>query len=45
MAQIGSFVPATRATLSVFDAVFTRMGSSDNILGGMSEELSEWVSD
>ncbi|KAG9441136.1 hypothetical protein H6P81_016990 [Aristolochia fimbriata] len=44
MAQVGSFVPATSATLHVLDAVYTRMGSSDSIQQGRStffEELSE----
>ena len=29
--QIGSFVPATTASLGVFDKIFTRVGASDNI--------------
>jgi DNA mismatch repair protein MSH3 len=44
MAQIGSFVPATSATLGVLDAVFTRMGAFDNMMSGESTfmvELSE----
>ncbi|XVF53622.1 hypothetical protein PTKIN_Ptkin05aG0113300 [Pterospermum kingtungense] len=44
MAQVGSFVPAASATLSVLDAVYTRMGASDSIQQGRStflEELSE----
>jgi len=44
MAQIGMFVPATSATLTPFDRIFTRLGSSDKILAGQSTffvELSE----
>ncbi|KAL9240444.1 hypothetical protein vseg_014663 [Gypsophila vaccaria] len=44
MAQVGSFVPANTAKLHVLDAVYTRMGASDNIQKGRStflEELSE----
>lgn len=44
MAQVGSFVPASSAKLHVLDAVYTRMGASDNIQQGRStflEELSE----
>lgn len=44
MAQIGSFVPATRARLGLLDAVFTRMGAFDNMMSGESTfmvELSE----
>ncbi|MGO2195919.1 MAG: DNA mismatch repair protein MutS, partial [Lactococcus lactis] len=31
MAQIGSFVPAETANLPIFDAIFTRIGASDNL--------------
>jgi DNA mismatch repair protein MSH3 len=44
MAQAGSFVPATSATLAAFDAIFTRMGAADNLAAGRStflEELAE----
>lgn len=44
MAQIGSFVPAQSVTLSIHDAVQTRMGASDEIGRGKSTfmvELSE----
>lgn len=44
LAQIGSFVPAASARLSVFDAVLTRMGASDSLALGTStflEEMSE----
>lgn len=44
MAQIGSYVPASSAKVSLLDAVFTRMGAFDNMLKGESTfmvELSE----
>ena len=44
MAQVGSFVPAKSARLTVLDAIFTRMGASDNLAMGSStflEEMSE----
>ena len=36
MAQIGSFVPASKAELGVVDKLFTRVGASDNISSGES---------
>lgn len=42
--QVGSFVPADSISMHTFDAVFTRMGASDNIQMGKStflEELSD----
>ena len=30
MAQIGSFIPCTRASMSIFDSLFGRIGASDN---------------
>jgi len=36
MAQIGSFVPAEAASISPVDAIFTRMGASDNLERGQS---------
>ena len=41
MAQMGSFVPATRARLPVFDRVFTRIGASDNLARGRSTFMVE----
>ncbi|XP_030049192.1 DNA mismatch repair protein Msh3 [Microcaecilia unicolor] len=44
MAQMGSYVPAEEAAISVVDGIFTRMGAADNIYRGRStfmEELSE----
>ena len=41
LAQAGSFVPAERARLPVFDRVFTRVGASDDIAGGRSTFMVE----
>ncbi|MDZ7343973.1 MAG: DNA mismatch repair protein MutS [candidate division KSB1 bacterium] len=41
MAQIGSFVPATKASIGVVDKIFTRVGASDNLAGGESTFLVE----
>ncbi|MCL1910885.1 MAG: DNA mismatch repair protein MutS [Leptospirales bacterium] len=41
MAQIGSFVPAKEASLSIVDRIFTRVGASDNISRGESTFLVE----
>eukprot|EP00511_Aplanochytrium_stocchinoi_P000673 CAMPEP_0204826926 /NCGR_PEP_ID=MMETSP1346-20131115/4519_1 /ASSEMBLY_ACC=CAM_ASM_000771 /TAXON_ID=215587 /ORGANISM="Aplanochytrium stocchinoi, Strain GSBS06" /LENGTH=476 /DNA_ID=CAMNT_0051955165 /DNA_START=205 /DNA_END=1635 /DNA_ORIENTATION=- len=41
LAQIGSFVPATKCRVSLFDQIVTRMGASDDILRGMSTFLVE----
>ena len=41
MAQIGSFVPASRARISVADRVFTRVGASDNLVRGQSTFMVE----
>ncbi len=41
MAQIGSFVPAAEARLSIVDRIFTRIGASDNISRGESTFLVE----
>ena len=41
MAQIGSFVPAAAADLSIVDRIFTRIGASDNISRGESTFLVE----
>ncbi|MCR9172071.1 MAG: DNA mismatch repair protein MutS [bacterium] len=41
MAQMGSFVPATKASLGMVDKVFTRVGASDNISSGESTFMVE----
>ncbi len=41
MAQMGSFVPARRARLSVVDRIFTRIGASDNLARGRSTFMVE----
>ncbi len=41
MAQMGSFVPASAATLPVVDRVFTRIGAADNLSRGRSTFMVE----
>ncbi|MBM4165587.1 MAG: DNA mismatch repair protein MutS [Ignavibacteria bacterium] len=41
LAHIGSFVPATKATIGLVDKIFTRVGASDNIASGESTFLVE----
>ena len=43
MAQIGCFVPARYAKVSVVDKIFTRVGASDDLAAGQSimVEMSE----
>jgi DNA mismatch repair protein MutS len=41
MAQMGSFVPATRARLSFVDRIFTRIGAADNLARGRSTFMVE----
>lgn len=41
MAQMGCFVPATYAQISICDQVFTRIGASDNISKGESTFMLE----
>ncbi len=41
MAQLGSFVPASRATLGVVDRVFARVGASDELTRGQSTFMVE----
>ncbi len=41
MAQIGSFVPAREARISVIDKIFTRVGASDDLAMGQSTFMLE----
>ena len=43
MAQVGSFVPATEATIGYCDKIFTRVGASDNISRGESTFMVEML--
>ncbi|XP_030832222.1 DNA mismatch repair protein Msh3 [Strongylocentrotus purpuratus] len=41
MAQLGSYVPAESASIGAVDAIFTRMGASDDIFRNRSTFMSE----
>jgi DNA mismatch repair protein MutS len=41
MAHIGSYVPATTATIGIVDRLFTRVGASDNLVRGQSTFMVE----
>jgi DNA mismatch repair protein MutS len=41
MAQMGSFVPASHATIGVVDRIFTRIGASDDLTKGQSTFMVE----
>ena len=43
MAQIGCFVPADKAVLPIFDKIFTRIGASDDLVGGQSTFMVEML--
>jgi DNA mismatch repair protein MutS len=43
MAQVGSFVPADEALLSIHDRVFTRIGARDELASGKSTFLVEMM--
>ncbi len=41
MAQMGSFVPAQKASISITDKIFTRIGALDNLSAGQSTFMVE----
>ena len=43
MAQMGSFVPASSANLPIFDAIYTRIGASDDLVSGESTFMVEML--
>ncbi|GAI89063.1 unnamed protein product, partial [marine sediment metagenome] len=43
LAQIGSFVPATSATIGLVDRIFTRIGAREDITAGQSTFMVEMV--
>lgn len=43
MAQIGSFIPATRAEVGLVDRIFTRVGAADDLARGQSTFMVEMV--
>ena len=43
MAQMGSFVPASSATLPIFDKIYTRIGASDDLVSGESTFMVEMI--
>ena len=43
MAQIGCFVPAKQAKLKIFDAIYTRIGASDDLVSGESTFMVEMM--
>ncbi|MCP8718661.1 MAG: MutS family DNA mismatch repair protein [Asgard group archaeon] len=43
LAQMGSYVPADKATIGVVDRIFTRIGASDDLYNDMSTFMVEMV--
>ena len=43
MAQIGCYVPAKKASLPIFDKIFTRIGASDDLVSGESTFMVEMI--
>ncbi|MCB0394870.1 MAG: DNA mismatch repair protein MutS, partial [Bdellovibrionales bacterium] len=41
LAQMGSFVPASKANLPIFDRIFTRIGANDSLTQGLSTFMVE----
>ncbi|WP_412093816.1 DNA mismatch repair protein MutS [Staphylococcus massiliensis] len=43
MAQMGAYVPADKATLPIFDQIFTRIGAADDLVSGKSTFMVEML--
>lgn len=43
LAQMGSFVPAQKATIGIADRIFTRIGAADDLLKGQSTFMVEMI--
>lgn len=43
LTQIGSFVPAKEAKMPIFDAIYTRIGASDDLVSGESTFMVEMI--
>jgi DNA mismatch repair protein MutS len=43
LAQMGSFVPAKKAEIPVFDAIYTRIGAADDLVSGQSTFMVEML--
>lgn len=43
MTQIGSYVPAERVSLPIFDAIYTRIGAADDLISGQSTFMVEMM--
>lgn len=43
LAQMGAYVPAKRANLPIFDAIFTRIGAADDLVSGQSTFMVEMM--
>ncbi|WLD95234.1 DNA mismatch repair protein MutS [Alkalihalobacillus sp. AL-G] len=41
--QVGCYVPAEKATLPIFDQIFTRIGAADDLAGGQSTFMVEMM--
>ncbi len=43
MAQIGSFIPASKAIIGIVDRIFTRIGAADELVSGQSTFMMEMI--
>ncbi|WP_079480113.1 DNA mismatch repair protein MutS [Halobacillus salinus] len=43
LGQMGSFVPATSASMPIFDQIFTRIGAADDLVSGQSTFMVEML--